>query len=392
MDFVIFLMNKWFEIEKYCKCLSCITPCYLGKHDGLFDEIESSQSEYINISQQKKMPLLPYRLPLVKLLVVLERNIHILINDYYEFISQAFVTDCVNHPDSLLAICAKYQFYKTFCVTYRLVKALAEVLQSRDLMDVRVSLNYFTQTLMPTDKLYHDTQNKPLVLANKINEVYRIAFAEHLNSLCYPYKTSSMPQMYNSGITVNELDPYYRKLIDIKEMDILSYNKELNSLLKWSSEISSYPIIPPNLMGLLLSTRDKRTGRCGLLQPGLDNLLYKTGIDNPTVCLHCKLLNLCVGHTDDIEQREKLKCYCLYKQNSVSCKESDIYKEDNTFLDNLTIINSQMCLHLLFLSKEEHVLQGYGCQCNDHKGLFRNYVKKYYDLITDLQLIQKGTT
>lgn len=393
MECVVFLMNKWCEIEKYCKCLSCITPCYLGRRQTTLDAPETYKSSYIDVEKQLRLPCLEVRVSLIKLLIVLEQEITNLVMDFTNFIVPCLEITDIGKMDSFLAICAKYQFYKTLSVISRLTHALSQVLLNEDLMSTKVSLTYFTQTLLPKNKLYHGAQNEPLVVTDKLNAIYKIAFCEYLKSLHHPHKILKVKIPINSpGGGAFLGNDKYQEYICLEKITIVAQNTELNNLLKWSAEISSFPVIPPNIMGNLVSTTDKRMGKCALLQPGYDSSLHSKTIMSPTVCINCKLLNLCIGHTDDVEQREKLKCCCICKESTSFAGDGVIYQEEESFLEKLTNINGQMCLHLLFLSNEDDAYKGYGCQCEDHKVLFHRHVKKYYDLISDLQLLPKTRT
>jgi hypothetical protein len=329
----------------------------------------------------------------MKLLVILQQHIDTLIRDYNGFLQPLFPDiDCgPNYVDTFIGICARYQFYKTFSIVCRVASAIHDYLQNDNLIDHNLSLIYFTKLLMPKARLYHNSKKEPVVIANKLNYVYQIAFYEHLSNLAYPFNIPCNKKKYDFNIPLksekckSNKKKYTRDMI--LDMNIVSNNYDLNNVLKWSAEISSYPVIPPDLLGSLISTSDKRKGKCDLLLPGPDNSSHYTSLQDPVICLNCKFLNLCVGQTDDIEQRERLKCFCVWKEDSIYRQDGDVFKQDECFLDNLTAVNARTCLHLLFLRNNSLFLPEYGCRCEEHKALFQKYVEKYYNLITELQIV-----
>ena len=383
MEYLTFTMNKWYEIEKYCKYLSCIAPNCLGKKNKTISI--TSSLNMLNVKKQLEMEYPEIRLPLLNLLVLFEKYFSNLIDDYNEFLQPLFPNDS---DDTFVGICAKYQLYKTICVIKRLADAICEFLNNSNLGDVKLSLAYFAKTLLPRQNLYHDKNQIPMVVSGKLNFLYYLGFCSYLDNLIYPASISTDNRGFDLGIPLNNLTDFSVSSIeDLLDINIVSHNYLLNNLLKWSAEISSYPITPPDLMGHLISTTDKRKGKLDLLDPGYDNSSHQKNFSEPSVCLHCKFLNLSVGQTDDVEQRESLKCSCLHKEGNIYSHEDDVYREEESLLDNLTSMNAQTFLHLLFLSKPDLIPSHYGCRCIEHKALFSNWVKKYYELLLTLQIV-----
>ena len=371
MEYLTFQMSQWFEIETYCKYLSCFAPSRLAHQKTNGDDFCHH------------------------LLAILDKHIAHLIEDYNRFVQPLFpdINYGSNYVDPFIGICARYQFYKTCCVIYRLQNSLQQYKEKDSCVDINFSLRFFAKTLLPKTTLYHNSNNEPIAAACKINSAYEIAFCQHFNNLCYPIETSFPSKKFDLGIPLKDIQHNNNFVVstmeEVLKMNIVSNNYDLNNLLKWSAEVSSYPIIPPNLSGALLSTSDKRVGKCDLLSPGYDNTCYIKSINDPITCIKCKLLNLSIGQTDDVEQRDNLKCYCLQKADSVY--NEDAKKQDESFFETLTTLNAQTVLNLILLCRPSIIPYGYGCVCADHVKLFKNHVQKYYKIMTDLQLVKSAT-
>ena len=377
-------MNKWFEIEKYCKYLCCFAPACLTKNSSTFYWSNAlPRSRYLDISQQIEMSNLHIRKPLINLLVILENHIINLVTDYKQCLKGLFSNEKLN---SFVEICAKYQFLKTYCVITRLTTAIINYLKNEELENVQLSLAFFATTLLPLQKLYHSRSHVPLVVSSKLNSVHYLGFTEYVNNLVFPNTVTHKEHYFDL-----EIPPFTLEVCDddILNMNIISNDTHLNNLLKWSAHVSSYPVIPPDLMGNLVSTSDKRKGSLGLLDVGYDNSFYCKSLNDPIVCINCKLFNLSVGQTDDIAQRDFQKCFCVHQQDSVYRNEEDVFREEECFLDNLTMLNAQTFLHLIFLSDKDCIVKNEGCQCQEHRYLFRICIEKYYNLLSTLQIVYK---
>ena len=93
---------------------------------------------------------------------------------------------------------------------------------------------------------------------------------------------------------------------------IFSSVREINDLLTYAAAIDSYPVLPEDLAGTLLPTLQtvKQTD-LEVLIPGVDNRTHMRALNDPRVCVACKIDNISVGLTDIQEQHSKLPCRCL---------------------------------------------------------------------------------
>ena len=388
MEYVTFMINKWYEIGKYCQYLSVFSPLRIGFQTRILEEhvlsLKTQKSMYLNINEELEKPDVEMRIPLLRLLLVLEKNIENLIAEYHHFVQPLFsdTSERSNHIDSFVSICVRYQFYSTFCVINRLMNAIIDFLNNEDLTDETCSLQYLKKTLLPKRKLYHTQTNDAVVVSNRLNFIYQLGFYEHVNNMIYPFKISTNTDKYDFGFQSSKEEEVY-------DMNIVSSQYILNNILKWSAELNSYPVFPPDITGKLVSTTDKRKRILNILKPGLDNAYHHKHILDTDVCFNCKFLNLCVGQIDDTEQRDYLTCFCNYKKSSATSDEEIVTNEKQSTLDNVMTLNARSILNLIFLSNEENEEeQQYGCQCQEHRMLFQKHLKDTFHLITKLRLIQ----
>lgn len=377
------MMTTWYEVKKYCQFLSTICPSCIGKKGLSYDvtKLASETSSYVNISNQLKKSNLEIRLPLIKLLLVLENRIKLLLNDYELFLQPMF-----RDNNTLLAVCARYEFYKTICIIDRLTCAISNFLQNDDLTNKHSSICYFVQTLLPHKAIYHNHFKEPLVISECLNFLYEFAFYEYVHNLAFPHNVSYNLKRFDVEINRNTEN---KILSSIYETTIIFNNPMLNNMLKWVAELFSYPVVPPNIAGNLISTTDKRHEILDLLTPTMDSKYHHKSILDPVVCFNCKFFNLSIGQTDDTEQRDYLKCNCIFKDADRE-KNEELNTEEPSLLDNLSVLNARTILNLIFILNNKQNQDGeFGCMCPDHQHLFRTYVEDSYKLLTKLQILQQ---
>ena len=370
-----------------CKQLLYISPNCLFKNKNLSHKKDSLSYGTFNIEDELKKCNADIRISLIYLCSLLENHIENLISNYIFVLKPLFIQEKLTQTNRYVFVCIRYQFFKTFHICLRLKKAWIDYLKNKT-FDQKASLEFIKTTLMPHNNMYHNKSKKSLIAARTLNTMYYITFIEHITSLMssnkftFDYTKYDSNNDYNNTLNVGK-DNRIEELLNI---DIIIGNEDLNDLLKWCAILSSYPIVPPNLCGELVSTSDKQKGTCKLTQPGYDNSSYLTSITSPIVCIKCKLLNLSCGQTDDKEQRKKLKCNCLFRKERIFVDKPDIYKqEESSFLNNLSTFNAQTCLHLLYvLNKNE---DDWGCKCNEHESILFSQMKTFYNMITNLHIV-----
>ena len=414
---VHFMINKWYEIGKYCQYLSTCSPLSIYQNDKfsqyiyknndidlfknssdkendiLIEVTEKNKttrnteernnlkvnSNYLNISDQLQKQQHEIRIPLLNLFLIIEKASNTLMKDYENFVQLFFP----NEITSFYSIIVRYQLYSTFCIITRLLNALGKFLDNENLHDPVLSVIYFVHVLLPKQHLYHSKSGKAISFTDRINNLYKLGIHEHLGNLMLPHTLSLTFDKYQFNIEPE---------VALSRVDIAPHHPILNNILKWSVELCSYPILPPNIIGNLVSTTDKRQKMIKILSPGLDNLQHHKSIADPTVCCYCKLFNLSVGQIDDTEQRDYLKCSCNFQKNDWSDDSNMKSIMEPSSLDKLMTINARTALNLVYLSfngllTDTKDIKQYDCKCPEHSLLFKNHIEKNYNLLSKLQVL-----
>ncbi|XP_019628715.1 PREDICTED: uncharacterized protein LOC109473280 [Branchiostoma belcheri] len=97
---------------------------------------------------------------------------------------------------------------------------------------------------------------------------------------------------------------------------IIYSNKFANDIIDYVCHLSSYPVVPPDLKGILRSTLDDDSvvdaQNLPLGTPGPDSRHNVTNIASPRACIWCKTENTAIGHTDVTEQAKRARCQCIF--------------------------------------------------------------------------------
>lgn len=380
------MINKWYEVGKYCQYLSVLSPSCLGNvNNATLCEEDLVRIEKLHLEDQLHKPCQEIRTPLLKLLVTLENNVDILQNDYKQFVHPLFTSKTTGDDTPyFLDVCVSFEFFKTYCTVTRLTEALREYMETDDLEnDEDASIRFFIRTLLPSRSLYHNTKNEPVTADGVLNSLFEKGFFEHINNLAYPYKCEIEDDKYVFGNDCSSES-------GLAEIHIVTQDPPLNNLLKWFAELFSYPVLPPNIISQLVSTADKREGKIDVLEPGFDSKLHQRSVLDPVICFNCKLFNLSLGQTDDTEQRDYLECTCLYKGKSDSDADTgNVSDERMSDLDKLSTVSARTILNLIQLFHEKKISETHSCECEDHSKLFQKYIENMFKLLTRLQVVNK---
>lgn len=146
---------------------------------------------------------------------------------------------------------------------------------------------------------------------------------------------------------------------EVNDAVLYSKCKKIDEMLLYITELSSYPVITPELKGSLLPTLflEKQGMVLNFTDMGLDNRSRIVNITSPRCCVLCRLENLRAGYVDRHEQRKRSSCYCVYRPVIQSSHSNTCI--DTTYLDALYTTAGTMKTRWLSLINPS-------CDCEEH--------------------------
>lgn len=307
---VRFFINRWDELLNQIKTVSTISPNRIIAANGPL-----TLSDYIS------MILMP--------------TLNTLRSDYEQFLMLMFP---VEEDTSYLAMLARYAFATVWKALVRLIYALRNFSKFSSAVKPDGPLfEYFTTLLIPPKHIYHPNWLNENEEENKESRAFLVADLPHLiykDSLRYYMQEALLDDKTHNRHTETITTSKNNKSGVEQQMPItllttfssstnpfnidnvnMSDKGTINRYLSLLSTIESYPIIPDNCGGVILSTSTESTVENNdykLLEPGADSRCRVQQTTDARICINCKLRNTVVGQTDEREQRERIPCTCVY--------------------------------------------------------------------------------
>lgn len=293
-----------------------------------------------------------------------------LANDYQQYILQYFPTKhLLPDADIPQAVISRVAFYSVWRATCRLLEGL-EAYLCKEKITRHETYSYLAILNIPPSDLFH----APLgLLADIVRKIHWKITEEHL------YRLSSSEDNTKFDLLVEQS-------ADPDDMLFTLRNKSTNALIRHLAELDSYPSLPINMCGTIVSTSEKEEGQCcELLQMGPDNpgrMIDGASIIDymkERVCSICKMENLSTGLTDDLEQRKRRPCNCVFSQKTGVDRNG--IKE--SFYHHAYLTRSMMIQRLLLLTPKA-IPSGVGCKCIQHLKMVTTDMKRFKNIIDSL--------
>lgn len=292
-----------------------------------------------------------------------------LTNDYQEYLLQYFPTkNELPDADIPQAVVSRVAFYSVWRATCRLLDAV-ETYRCTESITRYDIYSYLAKINIPPSHIFHGPF--PL-LADIVRNIHWNITEEHL------YRLSTFVDNSKFNLLVEESANPDDMLFTLR-------NKYTNDLLRHLAELDSYSSLPINMCGTIVSTSEKE-GQCReLLQMGPDNpgaMKCDTSFKDymkERVCGICKMENLSIGLTDDMEQRKRRPCTCVFSPQTGVDKNG--VKE--SFYHHAFLTRSVMIQRLLLLTPNG-IPKGVGCKCMHHVKMVTSDMETFKNTIDSL--------
>lgn len=246
-----------------------------------------------------------------------------LTDDYENFV----VNIAPEGDNTTLAVALRYQFTVYKYALERIILSSSKFVQLERPFTSEDNTNFKKMMLLPDN-------NKLEVLADIPHVLFtELAVRQHLLRL-KPSPTRPRPSTFEASEDM--MSAAYKP----PPITIVYNAPGLDEFMKLCASYASLPIIPPDVMGNLVTTNGfDDYVELKLHEPGVDSRRNVIAPSDKRVCVVCKLDSLIVGFTDTIEQDKSVVCQC------VSIKQP----ESSSFLDELTFTKATQSVRLLML-------------------------------------------
>lgn len=298
-----------------------------------------------------------------------------LTNDYQQYLLKYFPTKShLSNGDIPQAVISRIAFYSVWRATCRLLDEIEGYLEKKKISRQEM-YSYLAKLNIPSSDLFHT----PLgLIADIVRNLHLKILEEHI------YRLSNCEDN-------NKFDLLVEESTNPDDMLITVRNKSTNFLLKHMAELDSYPSLPINMCGQIVSTSEKDGQNCELLEMGPDNPgemnrgMSIINFAKERVCSICKIENLAIGFTDDTEQRMRRPCNCVFVQKT----GVDMYGVKETFYHHAYLTRSMIIQRLLLLTPNA-IPPGLGCTCMNHVKMVRTDMKRFKEIIDSLGINHNG--
>lgn len=313
MSVILYMMNKWTEITNIVKNMSLVHPDKIIPGNE-----ESNRTTFLDLLHKEK---------------------DLLEKDYTEFVMP--ICKSLEEDQEL---CFLVRYHQNVCY-----KTLNRYLKSFECYTSTGNIKeYFANIIIPNEKIYH----WPITSKSSIlfpTEIVNYIFVE-----CYKEFASVDLQ----GKELNEDDGN----------EFISGAPVIDSIIKYMSELSSYPFLLDNMIdetcvtNLLLDVKN-----------GLE--CYEVGLDNSSSikakklpCILCKLLTFGCGITDPAILTKIWKCTCVFGN-------SEIFSDDQI----IRCMNARRLIFSIIYGNGE-----WGCSCSLHKSTLEKKTTLIKEIIQEL--------
>ena len=321
---VSFMLSRWANVLHAVKNISTMNPLLLLKNSSV-----AGIRHFITKLEEKRDELL---------------------DDYIQFIRPNFKVG----KDTFTGMCVRYDHRVVWLALNRLIYALNRLWGSgHNNITMRDLIAYFSHLCIPTRDIYHEHALNG-VAADLLHEVFILSNRLHMEKL-FPLASTKTPPLSTASIPScgNDMDPECAL--------IYSGVNEVEKLLKYAALIHSYPVVPENLAGSMICTmQSMKRISTDIDKSGVDSRSNVLKMNDPRVCVACKVESINVGLTDVDELHLKMPCRCLF--DAKQYVSSEFYEKSHVWRA-AAITRSLLMNHDLIPSQ-------HGCNCDKHRAVF----------------------
>lgn len=272
--------------------------------------------------------------------------------------------------DSVEAIALRISIKRLYLVTERLVTAMNKY--SND------EMAYTKWLHLPPKSIYHYNPAGLVVASDVIHAIFTRGFYEHLVRLLPSKgrpraKDIQWTASHDSRLYEDGGDRCFPTLRDLP----LCKNKAMNDILDYICTLSSYAVIPVNIMGKLVPTVSDvgSSKETDILDPGVDNRSHVENETHTRACVLCKLTNLSVGYTDVVEQSKRTKCRCVFADTVQGDDAVNSLPVNMSYYESALTTRATVNARVATLINEPNTISALvGCDCNIHMAVLKKYI------------------
>jgi len=319
------MTSRWTVIEKAVKNISTVHPGFLLK-----DNTRQGFDLFLDKLKEQKTELL---------------------NDYVNYVATTFPIG----DDTECGICVRYSHRVAWLALTRLIDALEILPESPTVMDVH---SYFSRLFIPESSIYHHSVIR--VVADVMHQLFNYSAMLHLKELPPSTSTAVCGLIPAQSVVLTEENTRP------ETAPIFATFAEINEILTYAAVIDSYPVVPEDIAGTLISTaQQSKSVDLSVLTPGVDSRIYVDRPRDPRICISCKVDSINIGLTDVEEQHTKYLCRCVF--------DTGTYRTGR-FYDKAYVCRGATIVRLLLFNKSV-IDKGLGCSCSDHNDVFRERLR-----------------
>lgn len=232
---------------------------------------------------------------------------------------------------------------------------------------------FLTKLLIPNNELYHDKSTGLNHVADVFLHISLTSLKHHWARTVPFYHKNKRPNLY-------EIYKTKRVIPSQGEQKYIPSDIGIDALVKYMTELSSYPVIPPNMSSQLYTTLETNNDLSKKLQfdeVGVNNNNNKNKSDyNERVCISCRCKFIMSGTLDSLEQRQLDRCECLLHIPDGS--------EQLNYYSTVRHMKASSLVRVLMLNKILlYKLQRGDVDCPCHDEIYRTKLSKFKGLLID---------
>ena len=279
---------------------------------------------------------------------------------------KTFFLDALCKDDTLTSILARLGHYMATRAVDRhkriLMELRTDLLLSEHPPTPEMECKYLGRVMRPSLDFYHHRSTNLCSVADIPHRIIDIAFKKHLLRL-------------DGSDDSNDTGIYH----------IYRGDRQVDNLMIYIAELSTFPVVPIELQGVLLPTLAAEKGGVELkyTEPGVDNRSRIQSISTPRSCILCKLENARSGYVDKSEQSKRAPCFCVTRPVIGTDHSREII--DGKFFNALKSTAGTMQARWFFL-------QHPACDCKDHNESGWNYIARYFELMRACGIVKSSSS
>lgn len=288
--------------------------------------------------------------------------------------------------ENVSSIILRFEIKRLYYATDRLIHALEHF--SDD------PVAYQRWLHIPHKSLYHHAPTGLKIVGDVNHAIFSRGFYEHVSKLV-PRGRRPRPDDVGWTKTVdpNDYGPFsemcYPELKDVP----ISINRAMNDILEYCAQMSSYTVLPPDVVGFVYPTMLDviKFKESGFMEPGNDNRVRVTNEACPRPCISCKLTHIMLGYTDTIEQAKRARCNCAVVETKNGDDALYNHPVNLGYYDASLTARASLRTRMAVLSmNRDERLREVGCQmCPTHAGVLKKYMITFKSACDGARLAMK---